>query len=75
MTERSPRTDLGVLHEVGTQYVYKTWPTGKTWACHAKSPYEWFRSYGFESKRDADAWGADALEEFIRNDRADGRVA
>jgi hypothetical protein len=72
----SPRTDLGILPdaEVGTQYHYKVWKTGQHWACHAKSPFEWCRTYGFLSKADAEGWGADALDEFVRNDRVYGRV-
>lgn len=54
-------------------YRFKVWKTGRTWACHATSPFEWLRTFGFLSKEDADAWGEDALGEFQRNDALYGR--
>jgi hypothetical protein len=51
-------------------YGYRVWPTGKNFACHAWSPSEWFRAYGFATAREAQWWGLGAIEELGRNDAA-----
>jgi len=53
---------------VQDDYRFRVWKTGKNWACHARSPIEWFRRYGFKTKLEATWWGEDAVKEMRRND-------
>lgn len=57
-----------------TPYGYRVWPTGKTFACHAWSPFEWARSHGFHDARTAEWWGSDAVEEFRKAAEQHGLV-
>ena len=54
--------------EKGANYRFSVWRSGKAWAAHARSDFEFFRQYGFETEQDAEAWAREALEEMKRND-------